>query len=220
VTLRLLVQIVSHGGDTRVRELARAGLADLSTLDDIGDDGIVASEERNQLTGRPEWERRGMIGAHRRRQTVWRLFERAARWAAEQTERVVIKTAADVARIVREIALRCKGPSRQQPTGPAFASRCAGARRLRVRRPSRRRPGRAWPALCRGMSSPVRWLLSIRNSAGATRSRAFTGSAAARSSGSSWGRAGRPLGRLSRRGGYRRQACAARFAIEIEGPGR
>jgi hypothetical protein len=178
VTLRILVEIVPRDGDTRVRELARAELADLSTLDGHPPLRIVASEERNQVTGRPACERHDRRAPPR----ADRLASRRARGDVGRRSgrgRVVIKTATDVARIARgsPAMLRPFAPASDRPP---FASRRAGARHSGD---SRSIPvvARLWLAaaieptrITDDMSPPARWFLSIRNSAGPARSRVYS----------------------------------------------
>jgi hypothetical protein len=84
--LRILVQLVPGGDEGRLRELARAELANISGLARVSDYAISASEGTNRLATTPAWSRRGLIARHDRRQSVWRLVARAAEWAATQAE--------------------------------------------------------------------------------------------------------------------------------------
>ncbi|MDB5582680.1 MAG: hypothetical protein JWR80_7856 [Bradyrhizobium sp.] len=84
--LRILVQLVPGGDEDLVREVARAELANISDLARISDYAIIATEGVNRLAALPAWSKRGLITKHDRRQSVWKLVERAAEWAARQAE--------------------------------------------------------------------------------------------------------------------------------------
>lgn len=85
--LRISVQLVPNGDEGRTCELARADVGNISSLADVSDYLIYAYEGSNHLAGAAPWIEHGVIEGHDRRQSVWRLVERAARWAAEQSER-------------------------------------------------------------------------------------------------------------------------------------
>jgi hypothetical protein len=84
--LRISVQLVPGGDERRVRELARADLANVSLLDDVSDYRIAACEGFNPLSDHLPWIQVGAARRHFRRQSVWRLVERAAAWAAERAD--------------------------------------------------------------------------------------------------------------------------------------
>jgi hypothetical protein len=84
--LRILVQLVPGGDEDLLRELARAELANISNLARVSDYAIFASESTNRLAASPAWSRRGLIARHDRRQSAWKLVERAAEWAGRQAE--------------------------------------------------------------------------------------------------------------------------------------
>jgi hypothetical protein len=84
--LRILVQLVPGGDEELLREIARAELANISELARISNYAIVANEGVNRLAAMPAWSRRGLIVGHDRRQSAWKLVERAAGWAARQAE--------------------------------------------------------------------------------------------------------------------------------------
>jgi hypothetical protein len=85
--LRIRIEIVPFGDENRVRELARAELGNI-TAGDLSDYRITAREGVNPVAGRGHWESCGLIAKHDRRQTVWRLVERAAAWAAGEAEKM------------------------------------------------------------------------------------------------------------------------------------
>ena len=84
--LRILVQLVPGGDEELLRELARAELGNISNLARMSDYAVVANESENRLAAMPAWSRRGLITRHDRRQSVWKLVERAAEWAGRQAE--------------------------------------------------------------------------------------------------------------------------------------
>lgn len=86
--IRVLVQMVPGGDERRTRELGRAELGNLSAAGPsiFSSYSIVAHEGSNPLAGTGPWECRGTIENHDRRESVWKLVERAAAWAARQVE--------------------------------------------------------------------------------------------------------------------------------------
>ena len=88
--LRIVVEIVP-GGVGKPRELAQAVLGNMSDLADRSDYAVRAREGANILADAPAWDSHGHILSHDRKQTVWRLVEGAAKWAAEQADNVARK---------------------------------------------------------------------------------------------------------------------------------
>lgn len=84
--LRIVIEIVP-GGIGKPREVAQALLGNLSDFADRSDYAIRAREGANVLADAPAWDARGHILGHNRNQTVWRLVERAAKWAAEEADK-------------------------------------------------------------------------------------------------------------------------------------
>jgi len=84
VMIRIVVEIVDSSG--QVTALAHATASNISNLAPVSDYQVEAMEHDNALAGRPAWRSRGMIGAHRREQTVWALVARVAQWAAARAE--------------------------------------------------------------------------------------------------------------------------------------
>jgi hypothetical protein len=80
--LRIIVEPVPGGDDRRRREIARAHIGNVSDLADLSDYAVWAREGENPIANSPAWEGRGSIEGRDRRQTVWRLIERAAAVAA------------------------------------------------------------------------------------------------------------------------------------------
>jgi hypothetical protein len=84
--IRVLVQMVPGCDERRTRELGRAELGNLSAAGPSIFYWIAACEGSNPLAGTGPWECRGTIENHDRRESVWKLVERAAAWAARQAE--------------------------------------------------------------------------------------------------------------------------------------
>lgn len=84
--LRIIVQVVP-GGFGKPQEVARAQLGNISALADLPDYRVAVREGANPLAGRPAWEAQGQICGHDRNQTVWRLVEPAAKFAADEAEK-------------------------------------------------------------------------------------------------------------------------------------
>ena len=81
--LIVTVEIASAG---HRRILAEAKIGNLSDLADVSDYGVYVVEGANPLAARRPWEARGVIEKHDRRQTVWGLVEKVAKWAREEAE--------------------------------------------------------------------------------------------------------------------------------------
>jgi hypothetical protein len=79
--LRIIVELVPGGVESRKRELARADLGNITALDPVSDYQIRAREGDNPVAGAKAWESRGLITGHDREVSVWRLVEKAAHWA-------------------------------------------------------------------------------------------------------------------------------------------
>ena len=86
--IRIIVQLVPGGDERRARELGRAELGNLSLPGPgiISSFSIAASEGSNPLAGTGPWECRGTIENHDRRESVWKIVERAAAWSSRQAE--------------------------------------------------------------------------------------------------------------------------------------
>lgn len=82
--LRITVEIVPRGDESRARRVARAEIANLSDRGTICTYRINASEEPNLITGAPAQAWTGAIEQHDRRASVWSLIAKVATWAAEQ----------------------------------------------------------------------------------------------------------------------------------------
>lgn len=85
--LRIIVEIVPGGDESRKRETARAHIANISNLASLSDYAVWMRENGNPVAGAPAWEAYGKILQHDRRQTVWALVERAATVAAAGARR-------------------------------------------------------------------------------------------------------------------------------------
>lgn len=85
--LRIRVELVPGGREHLKHEVARAELGNLSHLAARSDYSISASEGPNPTACTEAWASRGNILGHDREQTVWRLVEKAAAWAANESEK-------------------------------------------------------------------------------------------------------------------------------------
>jgi hypothetical protein len=81
--LRVTVELVPGGDETRVRTIARMTIANISALADISDYEFKATETANPLAGTPAREVHGFVRGHDRRQGVWSLVAKASSLAAE-----------------------------------------------------------------------------------------------------------------------------------------
>jgi len=82
--IRIVIDQVSMDGT--VQALGGATVANISDLAPISDYAVHAEEHTNHVARRSGWQSRGMIAGHDRQQTVWRLVERVAAWAAQEAE--------------------------------------------------------------------------------------------------------------------------------------
>jgi hypothetical protein len=82
----LLITVEIAGGGLR-RKLAEARVGNISDLADVSDYAVYAEEGENPLADTTPWNARGLVAAHRRNQTVWRLVERVASWAAGEGDK-------------------------------------------------------------------------------------------------------------------------------------
>jgi hypothetical protein len=82
--LRIRIELVPNGDESKKRELARAELGNLGG----GDYSIMAWEGDNCAAQRPTWESRGYLTDHDRRSSCWELVVKAARWAAREAEKL------------------------------------------------------------------------------------------------------------------------------------
>lgn len=85
--LRITVEIVPHGDESRARRIASAEIANLSDRGSVSDYSIKASEEFNPVTGELAQAWTGKIEQHDRRASVWALIAKVATWATEQAAR-------------------------------------------------------------------------------------------------------------------------------------
>jgi hypothetical protein len=82
--LRVTVEILPGGDETRARVLATAEVGNVSDLAETSDYDLSVTEGHNPLTNTPPWSRRGHIFQHDRRTSVWVLVAKVAAWAAEE----------------------------------------------------------------------------------------------------------------------------------------
>jgi hypothetical protein len=81
--LRIVVELVPGGFDPLRRTIASMRISNISDLAEVSDYQIEVMEALNPLTGLPAYEAGCVVAAHDRRQSVWRLLERACREIAE-----------------------------------------------------------------------------------------------------------------------------------------
>ena len=82
--IRITVEIIPRGDESRARRVATAEIANLSDRGTICAYRIAASEEPNPVTGDPAQAWTGAVEQHDRRASVWSLIAKVATWAAEQ----------------------------------------------------------------------------------------------------------------------------------------
>ena len=84
--LVIKVELWPGGYEGMKRTLAKADIGNMSSLADVSDYQIAASEGANPIAGSPAWKGRGLLHQHDRRQSVWALVAKAAAWAAAEAE--------------------------------------------------------------------------------------------------------------------------------------
>ncbi len=86
--IRVVVERVPGGDESRTRELAQADLVDApeAAMRISAQYSIAAREGENRLAGSLPWESKGVLRPYDRRESIWKLVELAAAWAAGQAE--------------------------------------------------------------------------------------------------------------------------------------
>ena len=82
--LRVTVELLPGGDETRARPLAIANIANVSHLANVSDYTVCVSEGYNPLTNTRPWSQRGHVYQHDRKTSVWALIAKVAIWAAEE----------------------------------------------------------------------------------------------------------------------------------------
>ena len=85
--LVIKVELWPGGYEDMKRTLAKADIGNMSSLADVSDYQVAASEGANPIAGTPAWKGRGLLHQHDRRQSVWALVAKAAAWAAAEAEK-------------------------------------------------------------------------------------------------------------------------------------
>jgi hypothetical protein len=83
--IRVAVELVPGGDETRAQAIAEMTIANVSNLADISDYAVRAHEGTNAVAGTPARDTTGTVKHHDRRQTVWSLVAKAAVLAAAAT---------------------------------------------------------------------------------------------------------------------------------------
>jgi hypothetical protein len=76
--LKVTVELVPGGDETKARPIARMTIANVSALADISDYAVEASAAENPVAGMSAREDRARVQKHDRRQSVWSLVAKAA----------------------------------------------------------------------------------------------------------------------------------------------
>jgi hypothetical protein len=83
MALRIKIEIVGAG---RLKTLAAAEICNVSDLAKVSNYKVRAFEDVNPVAGNAAWIGDTYIDGHARDQSVWRLVEKAAKWAADQID--------------------------------------------------------------------------------------------------------------------------------------
>lgn len=81
--LKITVSLISNGRERDIA-VAEIGIARRNVTFDYG---VRAVEGANPVSGNPEWRGTGMVEDYDHEQPVWRLVEKAAKWAADEIDR-------------------------------------------------------------------------------------------------------------------------------------
>lgn len=81
--IQIIVRIVPGGNEKRAFEQAVAEVTRVAG-DSFADYAVSLGEAQNPVTGALDWSSRGHLVGHDRRQTVWALVEKVARFAVEE----------------------------------------------------------------------------------------------------------------------------------------
>jgi hypothetical protein len=87
--IRIRIELIPGGDETRARELARAEIANIDAMERFShsDYAITASECDNKWAGTKAWERRGNLFEQPRRASIWKLCGALAEWALAESEK-------------------------------------------------------------------------------------------------------------------------------------
>jgi hypothetical protein len=86
--LRVTVEILPGGDETRARVLATAEIGNISNLADTSDYQVIVIEGHNPLAETAPWTRRGHVFRHDRKTSVWALVAKVSSWAAREAAKV------------------------------------------------------------------------------------------------------------------------------------
>lgn len=75
--LRLIIELVPGGYAPATRTIASMRISNVSDLADVSDYRVEAMEGANRLSGDPARNGECVVLAHDRRQSVWKLLEKA-----------------------------------------------------------------------------------------------------------------------------------------------
>ncbi len=85
--IQIVVRIIPNGDKRRAVDHAVAEVSNVSGLAPISNYAVSACENKNGVTGALDWNARGHVLHHDRRQSVWALVARVAAWAALEAEK-------------------------------------------------------------------------------------------------------------------------------------
>lgn len=81
--IQVIVRIVPGGNEKRAFEQAGAEVTCIGP----GDYAVSVGESQNPCVPAADWSSRGHVLGHDRRQSVWRLVERVAKFAGDEAEK-------------------------------------------------------------------------------------------------------------------------------------
>ena len=84
--IQIIIRIVPGGDYSRAWEQAVAEVGNVSNLAPVSDYVVSAGENQNGVTGALDWNARGHILRHDRRQSIWALVARVAAWAVLEAD--------------------------------------------------------------------------------------------------------------------------------------
>ncbi|MBX9846119.1 MAG: hypothetical protein K2Z80_30380 [Xanthobacteraceae bacterium] len=85
--IQIVVRVIPGGDHKRAFEQAVAEVVAMEESSDRMHYAISVGESQNPCVPAPDWSVRGHIMSHNRRQSVWRLVERVAKFAGDEAEK-------------------------------------------------------------------------------------------------------------------------------------
>jgi hypothetical protein len=85
--LRITVELIPRGDESKARELARAKVVNIDAMERMmhSDYSVSVSEGDNKYAGTKAWSRKGTLFEQPKRASVWALVAAVSRFAVEES---------------------------------------------------------------------------------------------------------------------------------------